>query len=141
MNIFEQAVRQQLRFDLNGSISVEQLVAAVESVKNKANKMKEDYKTLLKNYGIQLESQLSHVKSSIWGSNFSKEDEITKLKLDIIVTLYNEIVEFEKQQDNQAKFKQKEQELLSLIREKQQESLKTKTIEELEEELKKLRTV
>ena len=84
MNIFEQAVRQQLRFDFNGLISIEQLYSA---------KRTSNFKDSL----IAYEEHLTDMLSSFGKSSRritttkTKAQKETELKLAIVSALLDEI--------------------------------------------------
>lgn len=128
MNIFEQAVRQQLRFDFNGQISIEQLYAV-----RKTAKFKEDliaYEELLQN---QVESfGKSSRRTSIVKSKAQKDVE---LRLDIISALLDEIEADEIAAKEKANKDAKKQELLALREKKQSEQLASLSLEEIDAQL------
>lgn len=117
MDIFEKAVREKTRFDYKGSISVEELwdlsLTVLDSI-----------------YGC-LENNLEALPKKSLLSTKSKEREDIEFKQTII----KHIVEVKKAEaDAVVKAKEnadKKQMILSLIQEKQNESLKNLSVEEL----------
>ena len=128
MNIFEQAVRQQLRFDFNGQISIEQLYAVRKTVK-----FKED----LIAYEEALQDQVEGFgKSSRRTSTTkTKAQKDVELRLDIISALLDEIELEEKVAREKANNDAKKQELLTLKAQKQSEQLASLSLEEIEARL------
>lgn len=133
MNIFEQAVRQQLRFSINGIITIEQLYKDFN---------KSSAKTVLKQYASQLKKELEGFASfDIFdeGSTPSKEQKSVELRLEIIKQLYTEIITKEKQDSERLLIKQREQELLEDLAIIQREERKSKTKEQILKELEELK--
>lgn len=128
MNIFEQAVRQQLRFDFNGQISIEQLYAVRKTVK-----FKED----LIAYEEALQNQVeSFGKSSRRTSTVkSKAQKDVELRLDIVSALLDEIEADEIAAKEKANKDAKKQELLALREKKQSEQLASLSLEEIDAQL------
>lgn len=128
MNIFEQAVRQQLRFDFNGQISIEQLHAVRKTVK-----FKED----LIAYEEALQDQVEGFgKSSRRTSTTkTKAQKDVELRLDIVSALLDEIELEEKAAKEKANNDAKKQELLTLKAQKQSEQLASLSLEEIEARL------
>jgi len=131
MNYFEQAVRQQLRFDFNGQISIEQLYAV-----NRTSKFKE----LLIAYEEDLEKTVESFgkasrRTSTEKTKLQKEVE---LRLAIISSLLDEIEEEEKLAKEKSSKEAKRQELLALKAQKQSEQLAELSLEEIDEQLKNL---
>ena len=128
MNIFEQAVRQQLRFDFNGQISIEQLYAV-----RKTAKFKEDliaYEELLQN---QVESfGKSSRRTSIVKSKAQKDVE---LRLDIVSALLDEIEADEIAAKEKANKDVRRQELLLAKAELEAQEIKKLTKEEIDAQL------
>lgn len=109
MNNFEQAVRQQLRFELGGQISIEQLYASYN---------KTSAKSALKQYANQLQRKLKDFSEfDVFSDESVKsvEQEQTELKLAIVKDLYMEIVAKEKEKVQASNMKAQEQELLELL--------------------------
>ena len=131
MNIFEQAVRQQLRFDFMGSISIEQLYAA-----KRTNTLKE----ALIQYEEQLQNQVeSFGKSSRrTTTNKTKLQKDAELRLSVISSLLDEIEADEVAAKDKAMLAERKQELLALKAEKQKEQRAAMSLEEIEAELAKL---
>lgn len=131
MNIFEQAVRVQLRFDFMGSTSIEQLYGA-----KRTNTLKE----ALIQYEEQLQNQVeSFGKSSRRvTTNKTKLQKDVELRLAIISSLLDEIETDEIAAKDKALLQERKQELLALKAEKQAEQRKAMSLEEIEAELSKL---
>lgn len=128
MNIFEQAVRQQLRFDFNGQITIEQLYAV-----RRTAKFKED----LIAYEEALQDQVeSFGKSSRRTSNIkTKTQKDVELRLDIISALLDEIEADEITAKEKANKDARKQELLALKAKKQAEQLEGLSLDEIEAQL------
>lgn len=125
MNLFEQAVRQQIRFELNGSISIEQLY-------NSYNKTSS--KTALKQYAGQLQQQLKNfVDFDVFNDEAvkSNEQELVETKLAIVKQLYQEIVARENSLKLEADVKAHNAKIDALIARKQDESLEILSVEDL----------
>ncbi len=132
MNIFEQAVRQQIRLEVNGSISIEQLYSA---------KPNASFINALENYEESLENELSKLEKPSRRKNVEKSElrKQLELKLAIVTGYLDEQENLRKKREEQASLKAEEQRLLELISRKKEELDGSKTIEELEESLAKLR--
>lgn len=132
MNIFEQAVRQQIRLEVNGSISIEQLYSAKPNV---------SFINALENYEESLENELSKLEKPSRRKNVEKSElrKQLELKLAIVTGYLDEQENLRKRREEQASLKAEEQRLLELISRKKEELDGSKTIEELEESLAKLR--
>jgi hypothetical protein len=132
MNIFEQAVRQQIRLNVAGNISIEQLYSAKPST---------NFISSLETYEEELTQELSKLEKPSRRNNIEKSSirKELELKLAIVTSYLDEQEMLRKARINQQELKIKEQELLSLIAEKQKESLRSKSVEELQEELNKLK--
>lgn len=128
MNIFEQAVRQQLRFDFNGQISIEQLYAVRKTVK-----FKED----LIAYEEALQNQVeSFGKSSRRTSTVkSKAQKDVELRLDIVSALLDEIEADEIAAKEKANKDVRRQELLLAKAELEAQEIKKLTKEEIDAQL------
>jgi hypothetical protein len=133
MNIFEQAVRQQIRLNVAGNISIEQLYSA---------KPTSSFISVLENYEEELTNELSKLEKPSRRHNVAKSNQRKELelKLTIITSYLDEQESIRKDIANKRVLKEKEDELLSLIAEKQKEVDKGKTLEELQAELNNLRT-
>lgn len=123
-NIFEVAAREKYRFPFNGSISVEDLydltVRQLDSI----------YKTLNAEVKKADEDSLLEVKTPI------AEELNNKINIIKYVVSYK-LAEVEKAQKAE-EIAQKKQRIMELISDKQDEELKSKSTEELEELLKSL---
>lgn len=123
-NIFEVAAREKYRFPFNGSISVEDLydltVRQLDSI----------YKTLNAEVKKADEDSLLEVKTPI------AEELDNKINIIKYVVSYK-LAEVEKAQKAK-EIAQKKQRIMELISDKQDEELKSKSTEELEELLKSL---
>lgn len=123
MNVFEQASRLRLRFDLNGQISVEQLWDVKMSI--------------LADY----EQGLTEVVESYGKStrrtrkNRTKEQDLNSLRLEIVTYILDVREEEEDAARTAAESKAKRQEILALIDEKKKENLRNMSVEELEKML------
>jgi len=131
MNLFEQAVRQQLRFDFKGLLSIEQLFSM-----KRTKALKEELIT----YEEQLMSQLLSFgkttrRQSIEKSTTQKQIE---LRLAIITYLLDEIEQQEKESIEKADKLAKRQELLALKAQKQSEIMSNLSIEEIDKQLAEL---
>jgi hypothetical protein len=128
MNIFEQAVRTQLRFDFSGQISIEQLYNARKTA---------TFKEALIAYEEQLQNQVeSFGKSSRRNSaQKTKEQKIVELRLDCVSNLLDEIELEEKEAKEKSSKEAKKQELLALKAQKQSEQLASLTLEEIDAQL------
>ena len=131
MNLFEQAVRQQLRFDFKGLLSIEQLFSM-----KRTKALKEELIT----YEEQLMSQLLSFgkttrRQSIEKSTTQKQIE---LRLAIITYLLDEIEQQEKESIEKADKLAKRQELLALKAQKQSETMSNLSIEEIDKQLAEL---
>ena len=126
MNIFEQAVRQQLRFDFNGQISIEQLYAAYN---------KSSAKIALKQYANQLQKKLNDfVDFDVFSDESVKsvEQELTELKLAVIKQLYTEIVTREKESKEALDVKAHNAKIDALIAQRQDDELGKLSLDELQ---------
>ncbi len=131
MNIFEQAVRQQLRFNFKGSITVEQLynTRKTESFKNELISYEESLTEECEKYSK------SSRRNGIERTQIQKENE---LRLALVTNLLDEIIAMEKASEEAASKREKKQELLSLKAMKEQESLRSLTLEEINQKIKEL---
>ncbi len=134
MNIFEQAVRKQIRLAVAGNISIEQLYSSKPSP---------SFISSLEEYEEELNQQLDKLEKPSRRNNIEKSEQRKEieLKLSIVSSYLDEQESLKRIRLNELEKKQKEQEILSLIAEKQKEAFKSKTIEELQEELKNLQRV
>lgn len=131
MNIFEQAVRQQTRFDFNGQINIEQLYNA-----RITSKFKEDLISYEEDLAKQVESfGKSLRRNSIEKTKLQKE---TELKLSIITAFLDEIEVNEKEAKEKADKAERKQELLALKRDKQKINDANLSIEDIDKELLEL---
>lgn len=132
MNIFEQAVRQQLRFDFMGTSSIEQLYAAKRS-------------STLKEALIQYEEQLQNQVEAFGKSsrrvttNKTKLQKDVELRLAIVSALLDEIEADEVAAKEKAELTERKQELLALKAQKQAEQRASMSLEEIEAELAQLK--
>jgi hypothetical protein len=126
MNIFEKAVRQQLRFELNGQISIEQLYASYN---------KSSAKTALKQYANQLQRKLKDFSDfDVFSDESVKstEQELTELKLEVVKQLYSEILLKEKESKEAIDVKAHNAKIDALIAQKQEDELSKLSLEELQ---------
>ena len=132
MNIFEQAVRQQLRFDFMGTSSIEQLYSAKRS-------------STLKEALIQYEEQLQNQVEAFGKSsrrvttNKTKLQKDVELRLAIVSALLDEIEADEIAAKEKASLTERKQELLALKAEKQKEQRASMSLEEIEAQLAELK--
>lgn len=128
MNIFEQAVRQQIRFEFNGQVTIEQLYNARRTT---------NFKDSLISYEEELQYQVegfgkSTRRTSVEKSKLQKD---TELKLAIVTALLDEIDIDEKNAKEKANNNARKQELLELKAKKQKMAEEELTIEELDAQL------
>ncbi len=131
MSLIEQAVRQQLRFNFNGSISIEQLYAM-----RKTKTLKEE----LIAYEEQLTEQVASFgkttrRQSVEKSTVQKQVE---LRLAIITAFIDEIEQLEKESAEKSEKAAKRQELLALRAQKQADAMSALSVEEIDKQLKEL---
>jgi hypothetical protein len=128
MNIFEQAVRTQLRFDFSGQISIEQLYNARRTA---------TFKETLISYEEQLQNQVdSFGKSSRRNSaEKTKEQKLVELRLAVVSFLLDEIEAETKIAKEKAEIAERKQELLALKAQKQAEQRASLSLEEIEAQL------
>jgi|SRR6478736_6773840 len=125
-NIFEQASRNRLRF---------QTTTGVLNAEDLWNLPLENLDKLAQGYARQAES--SSVTSYIptFVKRKTKEETLTLLRFEIVKHVINVLAE-EQQERTEAKArKEKKDKILALIAEKQDDALKSKSIEELMKEL------
>lgn len=131
MNLFEQAVRQQLTFNVKGEINIIQLYAA---------KRTSQFVNDLVSYEEELTKQVESFgktsrRQSVDKTKIQKDIE---LRLAIISSLLDEIDADKKASLETAEKNARKQQLLELIQKKQQEITANKSLEELRAELKTL---
>jgi hypothetical protein len=112
MNMFEQAVRQQLRFDFKGQISIEQLYAM-----RRTQTLKDELIT----YEEQLTEQAASFGKTTRRQSVDKSlaQKQVELRLAIISSLLDEIEQQEKESAEKSDKQAKRQELLALKAQKQ----------------------
>ncbi len=115
--LFETAVRNKFRFSFRGLISVEDLYDL--SVQN----LDSIFKTL--------NSQLKQTKEESLLDVKTKQDEELNTKIEIVKYIVKEKLEEENLRLRAKERKQQKQKILEILAEKQDESLKGKSIEEL----------
>lgn len=123
---YKQAIRENWKFNTNvGVLTVGQLFTASDA-------------TL-----IQLEEDLKEeVKNAKKPNRFSKvsqKDKTPKLKLEVVSDIIDTIIEEREDAANASKVKQEEQELLALLKEKENEEKKNMSKEEILAKLKELK--
>lgn len=124
MNIFEQASRLKLRFDLNGQISVEELWQVKAPILEKEEAA---LQTVVEGYGKRTRRS---------ASKETKEEMLTKLKLEIITHILD-VKEAEAEAAiNAQSAKEQNQPILEIILRKKQAELDLLPIAELEKMLK-----
>ena len=114
--MFEQAVREKIRFDYRGNLSVEDLWDLSETDLN------------------QLYVKLSKLKKESEGEALinSREDKGLKLKMDIVKHIFEAKREEAKKAKVKAALKAKKQKILEVLHKKGEEDLENKSVEELE---------
>ena len=123
--MYKQAALLKLRFDTQvGVLSTERLF---DLSMNQINEL-----------GIELESKIKS-SESLGFSTVQNVDETDLLKYKILEDVYNTKRTAQENIDKQRQIKEREQVLLKLIKEKEDENLRDKSIDELQEELKKLK--
>ncbi len=128
MNIFEQAVRQQIRFDFNGQVTIEQLYNA-----RRTNTFKESLIAYEEDLTKQVEAFGKTTRRTSVEKTKSQKD--TELKLSIVTALLDEIEADEKNAKEKADKDVRRQELLALKAKKQQEKIASMSEEEIDAEL------
>lgn len=128
MNIFEQAVRQQIRFDFNGQVTIEQLYNA-----RRTNSFKESLIAYEEDLTKQVEAFGKTTRRTSVEKTKSQKD--TELKLSIVTALLDEIEADEKNAKENADKDVRRQELLALKAKKQQEKIASMSEEEIDAEL------
>lgn len=124
-NIFEQATRQKLRFNVNGSVSTEQLwdrklFSALEEYEQTLTEVCESYAKTTRRNRI----------------NRTVEQQENELRLAIVTHILNVFEQEEKEEREKAKNKKDNESLLELIQRKKLEELQSKSVAELEAMLK-----
>ena len=123
--MYKQAALLKLRFDTQvGVLSTERLF---DLSMNQINEL-----------GIELESKIKS-SESLGFSTVQNVNETDLLKYKILEDVYNTKRTAQENIDKQRQIKEREQVLLKLIKEKEDENLRDKSIDELQEELKKLK--
>lgn len=147
MNLFEQAVRQQITFNFRGLQNIVTLYDAAKAVSTKSPNSKafKEFVDDLKNYGVNLtERTASFNKQSIFTSHFeditstTKEQKEIELKLAIVTLILTELHETIQNRINNSIIKRKREKLLELKAKKQSQAQEELTIEEIDAELAKL---
>jgi hypothetical protein len=128
MNIFEQAVRQQLRLPINGSISIEQLYNA---------KPTKDFIKQLQVLEEDLSTELSKFEKPSRRSSSQKtarQKELV-LQLEIVTSYLDEQEETERQNAVKLSNAERRQEVMAELALRNKEDIKNKPTEELLAEL------
>jgi hypothetical protein len=123
--MFEKAARVKLRFDSPaGQLSVEDLWdLPLTSATKRAN---------LDDLAVHLDKELKETNTTSFVKKTTKGNEITKLKFDIVLRVI-EVRQAENEAQEQKRINgERKHRLLELIAEKQDESLKGKSIDELQ---------
>ena len=133
-NLFEQAVRQQLRFNIGGEIDIEKLYTSYNNVKSL---------NTLENYANALSIELDKVeKVSTRRRNRttikSKAYELNELRLKIIDALIDEIIDNDTIRKEQTANDELRQQALSIKQQRKQEALHTLSDEELDKIINKM---
>lgn len=121
--IYKEASKLKLRFETTkGLLSVEQLwgLSLVE----------------LDALAVSLEEAYKNSKSKSFLDKKTEKDKIIKLRFDIALDVLNTKVDEKEAAKKEAEDKEHNQKILSIIKEKQDEALKGKSIKELEKMLK-----
>lgn len=123
MENFKEASRQQLRFQTSkGSLSTEQLWSL--SVPD------------LDNLAVALEAEYNESGKKSFVVKRSTKDRLVKLRFDIVLDVLNTIVDENQKAKDAAEVKEHNKKILTLISEKTDESLKGKSVKQLEAMLK-----
>jgi hypothetical protein len=143
-NLIEQAVRQQLRFDFNGQISVEQLIKSTQEYMRKDKVDYDDpsdFRNLLLDYESRLEKEVESFGKFNRRRSTTKSilQQLAELKLNIVSSLIDEIDNNLQLKREKAKNEVRRAELLELKAQIQKEKDRAKTIQEIEDELAKLK--
>ena len=120
MDLFEQASRVKLRFDVNGIISTEQLWDISQS---RLIDYEQQLTEVVESYGKSTRRTKSHR---------SKEQQLNELRLNIVTRILDVKEEEIKALQEASSQKEHKQTILALIKAKKEESLKNLSIEELE---------
>ena len=128
MNIFEQAVRQQIRFEFNGQVTIEQLYNA-----RRTNSFKESLIAYEEDLTKQVEAFGKTTRRTSVEKTKSQKD--TELKLSIVTALLDEIEADEKNAKEKADKDVRRQELLALKAKKQKLAEEELSIEQIDAEL------
>lgn len=141
MNLFEQAVRQQTKFNFRGVQNISTMYAAKEAVSTKSPNSKsfKDFVSDLKQYGVQLTEQAANFnKQSIFTSPFedisstTKEQEDIELKLAIVTLLLTELYATVQTRANTAEAKRIAQKALAIKAKRQESKFESLSDEELD---------
>ena len=128
-NIFEKATRLKITFNFKGTISIYDLW----------DLKLEDLDVLYRQ--LNNESKTSAAEGEgLLGSRKTKADAVLDLKKEIVKYIFTVLSEEKDKKAAQALRKQKGQELLALIAEKEKEGLKGKSVDDLRKEFAELQT-
>jgi hypothetical protein len=117
-NVFFKAAQLKLRFNINGSIATEDLFTV-------------DY-TLLSDFEQTLTTQVEGFGKSRRGAkNITVAQEQTKLRLEVVTAILDYRDAEKERINNEKETKEHNQKILSLIAQKQEESLSNLSIDEL----------
>lgn len=123
VNIFEEATRKGLRFQYKGNISVEDLwVLDVEELDSLYRNLMEQQK---QNEGVSLISE-------------KKEDKTLQLKIDLVRHIVEKKLNEAEARKNEAERIAKRKMVLEIVADKQQETLRDMSLDELHDVLDKL---
>lgn len=123
MENFKEASRQQLRFQTSkGLLSTEQLWSL--SVPD------------LDNLAVALETEYNESGKKSFLVKRSTKDKLAKLRFDIVLDVLNTLVDENQKAKEATEIKEHNKKILSLIAEKNDESLKGKSVKQLEAMLK-----
>lgn len=115
--MYSKATRLKLRWSYNGTLTVEDLWDLQLKQLNQLAK--------------SLNTKLKESKEEDFLNDFNTEDEITKLKFNIVIDILNIKKKESKDAQDALDIKKHNQQILSLIAEKQNEELRGKSIDEL----------
>jgi hypothetical protein len=119
-NIFKQASRLKLRFDLNGQLSVEQLWTA--------------NRTSLENYEQELEKQVDSFASTTRrrAASKGKEQALVELKLAIVKDVLDTLDQEDKERTDASAARANNEKILEIIARKQNAELENMSLEDLQ---------
>ncbi|MFW6272558.1 MAG: hypothetical protein ACOC2U_02110 [bacterium] len=121
--MYKEATKTKLRFETPyGLLTTEQLW---DLPLNELDKL-----------AVSLEENYENSKGKSFLEKKTKKDKTTKLKFDIVLDILNTKVEEQEKARKEAENKEHEQKILNLIKEKEEDQLKNKSIDELKKMIK-----